>query len=78
MNAIKCYDLAIFKNLDIYNVHVDFAKKYEDMGRFEKHIKNILLLSFNYFGCTFYVLWICGCNFLSVYINIYCFFNVEK
>lgn len=39
MNAIKCYDLAIFKNLDIYNVHVDFAKKYEDMGRFEKAYK---------------------------------------
>ena len=39
MNAIKCYDLAIFKNLDIYNVHVDFAKKCEDMGRFEKAYK---------------------------------------
>lgn len=39
MDAIKCYDLAIFKNLDIYNIHVDFAKKYEDMGRFEKALK---------------------------------------
>lgn len=39
INAIRCYDLAIFKNLDIYNIHVDFAKKYEDMGRFEKALK---------------------------------------
>lgn len=39
MEAIKYYDLAIFNNLDIYNIHVDFAKKYEDMGRFEKALK---------------------------------------
>lgn len=39
MNAIKYYDLAIFNNLDIYNVHVEFAKKYEDMGRFKKALR---------------------------------------
>lgn len=39
MEAIKYYDLAIFNNLDIYNIHVDFAKKYEDMGRFQKALR---------------------------------------
>ena len=32
VEATKCYDIAIFKNLDIYNAHIDFGQKYEDMG----------------------------------------------
>lgn len=39
IDAIRCYDLAIFKNLDLYSAHVDFARKYEDMGRFEKALQ---------------------------------------
>lgn len=39
MEAIKYYDLAIFNNLDIYKVHVEFAKKYEEMGRFKKALR---------------------------------------
>lgn len=37
--AIDCYDLAIFLDFDIYSAHIDFAKKYEDMGRFGKALK---------------------------------------
>lgn len=39
MDAIKCYDLAIFGDIDIYTIHVEFAKKYEDMGRFKKALQ---------------------------------------
>ena len=37
--AVDCYDLAIFLDFDIYNAHIDFAKKYEGMGRIEKALK---------------------------------------
>lgn len=39
MDAIKCYDLAIFNNIDLYAVHIDFAEKYEEMGRFKKALQ---------------------------------------
>lgn len=37
--AIHCYDLAIFLDLDMYQAHIDFAKKYEAMGRLEKALR---------------------------------------
>lgn len=39
IEAIKCYDLAIFNNIDIYAVHIDFAKKYEEIGSPEKALQ---------------------------------------
>lgn len=39
IDAIKCYDLAIFGNIDIYSVHIQFAEKYEEMGRNEKALR---------------------------------------
>lgn len=34
--AVDCYDLAIFLDLDIFVAHIDFARKYEHMGRHKK------------------------------------------
>ncbi len=31
--AVDCYDLAIFLDFDMYVAHIDFARKYEHMGR---------------------------------------------
>ena len=39
VDATRCYDLAIFKNLDIYNAHIDFGKKYEDMDCTKRAIR---------------------------------------
>lgn len=37
--AVDCYDLAIFLDLDMYTAHIDFARKYEHMGRHKKALK---------------------------------------
>lgn len=37
--AVDCYDLAIFLDFDIYTAHIDFARKYEHMGRHRKALK---------------------------------------
>lgn len=37
--AIHFYDLAIFLDFDIYQAHLDFAKRYEDIGRYGKALK---------------------------------------
>ena len=31
--AVDCYELAIFLDFDMYIAHIDFARKYEHMGR---------------------------------------------
>ena len=36
MKAIENYEFAIFLDLDIYIAHIDFARKYENMGRFKR------------------------------------------
>ncbi|TDT70544.1 tetratricopeptide repeat protein [Hypnocyclicus thermotrophus] len=40
--AVDAYDFAIFLDLDIYTAHMDFAKKYEDMGRKHNALKEYL------------------------------------
>ena len=42
MDAIKSYDFAIFLDLDIYTAHLDFAKKYEEMGRVERALQEYI------------------------------------
>jgi tetratricopeptide (TPR) repeat protein len=42
-DAIKNYDFAIFLDFDIYTAHLDFAKKYEDMGRRRKALKEYVI-----------------------------------
>jgi Tfp pilus assembly protein PilF len=37
--AIESYEFAIFLDFDMYTAHLDFAKKYEDMGRNEKALE---------------------------------------
>jgi len=37
--AVENYEFAIFLDLDIYTAHMDFARKYERMGRFERAYK---------------------------------------
>lgn len=37
--ATQCYEIAIFLDFDIYGAHIDFARKYEHMGRHEKALK---------------------------------------
>jgi len=37
--AVDCYDLAIFLDFDMYTAHIDFARKYEHMGRHKKALK---------------------------------------
>lgn len=34
--AVDSYEFAIFLDLDIYSAHMDFARKYERMGRLER------------------------------------------
>ena len=38
-DAVDCYDLAIFLDFDMYTAHIDFARKYEHMGRHKKALK---------------------------------------
>lgn len=42
INAIKSFDFAIFLDLDIYTAHLDFAKKYEDMGRSKRALQEYI------------------------------------
>ncbi len=42
IEAIKSYDFAIFLDLDIYTAHLDFAKKYEDMGRKKRALQEYI------------------------------------
>lgn len=37
--AIDCYDLSIFLDFDMYVAHIDFARKYEHMGRHKKALR---------------------------------------
>lgn len=37
--AVDAYDFAIFLDFDMYQAHMDFAMKYEDMGRKQKALK---------------------------------------
>ena len=37
--AVDCYDLALFLDFDIYVAHIDFARKYEHMGRHKKALR---------------------------------------
>ena len=37
--AVDCYDLALFLDFDIYVAHIDFARKYEHMGRHKRALK---------------------------------------
>lgn len=39
VEATKHFDLAIFSDIDIYNLHLEFAKKYEEMGRYGKALR---------------------------------------
>ena len=40
--AVDAFDFAIFLDLDIYTAHLDFANKYEDMGRMKKAYKEFM------------------------------------
>jgi tetratricopeptide (TPR) repeat protein len=42
ISAIKSYDFSIFLDFDIYTAHLDFAKKYEDMGRIQRALKEYI------------------------------------
>lgn len=42
IEAIRSYDFAIFLDFDIYTAHIDFAKRYEDMGRTERALKEYI------------------------------------
>lgn len=42
IEAINSYDFAIFLDLDIYTAHLDFAKKYEEMGRRRRALKEYI------------------------------------
>ncbi|MGL5050753.1 MAG: tetratricopeptide repeat protein [Fusobacteriaceae bacterium] len=37
--AVFNYDFAIFLDFDMYSAHLDFAKKYEEMNRIEKSLR---------------------------------------
>ncbi len=37
--AVDCYDLALFLDFDIYVAHIDFARKYEHMGRHKRALR---------------------------------------
>ena len=39
VKAIENYEFAIFFDLDIYIAHIDFARKYENMGRYKRAIE---------------------------------------
>lgn len=43
IQAVTNYDFAIFLNLDIYKAHVNFAKKYENMGLLKKALKEYII-----------------------------------
>lgn len=40
--AVDSYDFAIFLDFDMYQAHLDFAMKYEDMGRTKKALKEYI------------------------------------
>ena len=40
--AVDAYDFAIFLDLDMYKAHLDFAKKYEEMGREKRALKEYI------------------------------------
>lgn len=40
--AVNSYDFAIFLDLDIYTAHLEFAKKYEDMGRRRRALREYI------------------------------------
>lgn len=42
IEAIKSYDFSIFLDFDIYTAHLDFAKKYEEMGRVKKALQEYI------------------------------------
>ena len=42
VEAIRSYDFAIFLDLDMYTAHLDFAKKYEDMGRKKRALREYI------------------------------------
>lgn len=42
IDAIRSFDFAIFLDLDIYTAHIDFAKKYEEMGRKKRALKEYI------------------------------------
>lgn len=37
--AVDCYDLALFLDFDMYIAHIDFARKYEHMGRHKRALR---------------------------------------
>lgn len=37
--ASDCYELALFLDFDMYTAHIDFARKYEHMGRHKKALE---------------------------------------
>lgn len=37
--AVDCYDLALFLDFDMYVAHIDFARKYEHMGRHRRTLR---------------------------------------
>ena len=37
--AVECYETAIFLDFDMYVAHIDFARKYEHMGRHKKSLR---------------------------------------
>ena len=42
MKAIENYEFAIFLDLDMYKAHLDFAVKYEEMGREKRALKEYI------------------------------------
>lgn len=42
IEAVDAYDFAIFLDLDIYKAHLDFAVKYEEMGREKRALKEYI------------------------------------
>jgi len=42
VEAVDAYDFAIFLDFDMYQAHLDFASKYEDMGRTKKALKEYI------------------------------------
>lgn len=42
IEAVDAYDFAIFLDFDMYQAHLDFAGKYEDMGRIKRALKEYI------------------------------------
>lgn len=42
LEAINNYELAIFLDFDIYKAHIDFAKRYEKLGRNKKALREYI------------------------------------